>query len=403
MKIVQVSHSDIPGERFSGYELTKALSAQGMDCAMLVKNKKSQCNYVHNMSVNLVKPFLSHLDAIGKEYQLYNFLSPWNHIITNNEIWREADIVHYQLIRAFPISVTDLPMLFQDKKCIWTMHNFWPVTGGCIHPLGCERYVKNCQDCIRMDLEQHPKYIYSEKELEMKRKTFENINIDIVVSNDFMKKAIEKYQIFRKNKIHVIPFGLHDEEFGEDEKKRERFRRQYNIKEKEIVIGFRNNNSYIKGCQYIWETFRRGKMDNVVLMCVGGEGIPSDIKDNYTCIELPWLGKDEISQFYDACDIFLMPSLAETFGLMAIEAMARKCVVVCFKNTVLEEIVNAPECGIAVKYRCNEELREAVERLVNEKKERMMRGQKSLKFVQENYKFETYVNKSIDLYKSIYN
>lgn len=403
MKIVQVSHSDMPGERFSGYELTNALCKQDVDCSMLVKNKKSQSSYVHRLHSGKAAPFLGHFEAIGKEYQLYNYISPWNRMIVHNKLWKEADVVHYQFLRAFPISVVDLPMLFEGKKCVWTMHNFWPVTGGCLYPLTCQKYNQNCQECVRMDLGQPTEYIYSGEELERKRKSYQNADIEIVVSNFYMKKAIDKFHVFPSHKLHVIPFGLHDEEFGEDSGNRECVRKKYLIDEEKTVIGFRNDNSYIKGCQHIWNILRKKKLDNIVLMCVGGGSIPSDIKGKHKCIEFPWLGKEEMQQFYDACDIFLMPSLAETFGLMAIEAMARRCVVVCFKDTVLEEIVNAPDCGVAVNYRNDEEFGVAVEKLINSKMERAIRAQKSLEFVQENYKFELYVKKSLELYESILN
>ena len=72
----------------------------------------------------------------------------------------------------------------------------------------------------------------------------------------------------------------------------------------------------------------------------------------YRIIELGWQDNEEVMRrFFVSCDIFIMPSLAESFGLMAIEAMAAECVVVCFEGTVIEENTGAPDIGVSVSYK----------------------------------------------------
>ena len=96
-----------------------------------------------------------------------------------------------------------------------------------------------------------------------------------------------------------------------------------------------------------------------------------------------------------------MPSLAETFGVMAIEAMAAGCTVISFKDTVLEEVTNAPECGIAVEYSSSDAIAEAIMHLLGHPEELSDRGRKGCEFVKENYSFDQYVDRHIRLYQEI--
>ena len=108
-----------------------------------------------------------------------------------------------------------------------------------------------------------------------------------------------------------------------------------------------------------------------------------------------------MKKFWNVVDVFMMPSLAESFGLMAIEAMACRCVVVCFEHTTIEELTEAPNCGVAAKYASAESLKQELEDLLQEKDNIISRGNLGREIVKEKYRFETYVNRHIKLYKNI--
>ena len=100
-------------------------------------------------------------------------------------------------------------------------------------------------------------------------------------------------------------------------------------------------------------------------------------------------------------DIFIMPSLAESFGLMAIEAMACKCAVVCFDNTSVADITYAPEYAVTATYADCNDLAKKIKKLINNENIRLRYQFEGYEFVKRQYKFEEYVNKHIELYKEI--
>lgn len=105
--------------------------------------------------------------------------------------------------------------------------------------------------------------------------------------------------------------------------------------------------------------------------------------------------------FYRAADIFIMPSLAETFGLMAIEAMACQTAVICFQATVLEEVTGAPDYGIAVEYKSAEGIAAALTRLLDDPEELERRKQSGRQFAAQTYPYNLYVQRHLQLYQEI--
>lgn len=401
IKVLQVSHSDSPGERFNGYDLMNALNqSEEIECKMLVRSRR-----LHPDVDTVLKskdPFIiQQVAAIGETFSTTNLISPWVRLIIETEEWKEADIVHYQLMRGFPISVYDMNALFCGKKAVWTIHNAWPYTGGCIHPLTCQQWKQEgCSDCERCDVETSSRLPFAHKEYQYKRQCYETTSFPIIVSSNYMRHQIMDDSILSNHPIYQIPFGIKTSEFSEkiDTGK---FRRKYNITENMVTLGFRNNNGYLKGCNYIFEALRKVDL-NVRVISVGGGRIPAEIESKFECHSLPWLSSEETKAFFEICDIFLMPSLAESFGLMAIEAMSRGTVVISFQNTAPAELIAAPECGMAVEYGNADALASAISYLVADSAERICRSAKGKERVKAEYSFEQYVNKHIDLYRSMY-
>ena len=77
---------------------------------------------------------------------------------------------------------------------------------------------------------------------------------------------------------------------------------------------------------------------------------------------------------YRAADLFVMPSPAEAFGMMAVEAMACGKPVIVFDGTSLPDITNTPRVGLPVPNSDVDALASAIRRLIENKQERFERG-----------------------------
>ena len=98
-----------------------------------------------------------------------------------------------------------------------------------------------------------------------------------------------------------------------------------------------------------------------------------------------------------------MPSLGESFGLMAVEAMACQKPVVVFDNTALPSVTFAPECGVLVENKNSQKLMEAIKMLIEDPSERNKRGELGRKIAQEHYDLNNYNKELLKIYRSALN
>ena len=400
MNIVQVHDTDLAGRNFNGYDLQKGLNARKISCKLIVKQKVSNDDNVIEMrSRKFVEEQLMILEDFLSVSHLF---PPYFDLMTDMEEFQKADIVHYHMIHHFLLALADLPVIMQKKKSVFTVHDPWIFTGHCVYPLECPKWKEGCVDCNHLD-----RYFFLNRDnsnamWKLKKQVFQNLDIDIVVSSEWAKKYVLESPITRDIKrIHIIPFGIELEIFENCHKEEAKQKLQIELNKK--VIGFRLADDPIKGCQYIWEMLDAIEdTDRFTLLCIGAGTVPQRITERYRIIQIGWTNNQEdIINFHTACDIFLMPSLAESFGVMAIEAMAAESTVICFAGTVLEEITSAPECGIAVKYGDSADMGRCVMGLIDNDEELQKRGRMGREHIKDRFQYKDYVERHAKLYEEI--
>ena len=115
-----------------------------------------------------------------------------------------------------------------------------------------------------------------------------------------------------------------------------------------------------------------------------------------------WINSNELVNVLSASDIFLMPSLQESFGLMAIEAMACKTPVIVAEGTALPEIVGHRIGGLVVPARNSLAIKAAIEKLILNKKLLSELRLGAINRVLKNYTSVNCLQKHFELYKELY-
>ena len=111
------------------------------------------------------------------------------------------------------------------------------------------------------------------------------------------------------------------------------------------------------------------------------EKAPKDIRLK----EFGWIKDDHLlAQIYNASDLYLMPSIVESFGLMAVEAMCCAVLPIVLEGTALPEVTNAPLCGVVSK-RDKDEFVKLVQYYLDHDQERLDRAKKCLDFAKVEY------------------
>lgn len=393
MKVLEINDTDLVGRIFNGYDLHLALQKAGIDATQVVIDKKSKDKTVVQLNVDEV--IRQEICFVEQKMNISNLLYPYSNKLLELDEFEKADIVHYHFPYHQMFSLLDYPQIM-NENCVWTIHDPWVITGNCTHPLNCEKWKTGCGNCSKLEDDYFPMAVDNTEFMwKVKKRIFSQINPYIIVASQFMKKYIESSPLTcHFNKIHVIPFGI-------EVKNNNKFNKNDNSNK--VVIGFRAARGYLKGCHLLYEALRMVKNKNSIELKIMGNGeVPDDICKNYNIVDYGWINdKEKVMNILEACDIFVIPSLAESFGLMAVEAMASKCAVICFKNTVVEEIINAPYCGISVKYMSIIDLAKAIEELLIFPMKRLEIQEKSYAMVKEKYTFDKYVDTHIQLFEEI--
>jgi len=407
MQIAQVSIRDLAGRIFNGHDLQIELNKRGISARQYVTEKSgNDSNTIACISLHEQEAWkrVKELEAFCSMDTLLYSNAARN--IMNDYFYQQADIVHFHIIDEGAISLFEFAEMVKNKPSVWTIHDFWPMTGHCtcpMHPFDCKEYKTGCQKCpdIRRFFSMNADK--AEQMYHIKEQLYKQLDMDIVVATEWMEQYVRESPLLsRFSRVHRIPFGVHLEKYGTVTQQEARIR--LGVPENAFVLAFRADNSSnytIKGTQYIWETLR-SISEKITLITVGTEEAPEDIKENFSIIQLGWVNDaDKMVDFFAACDVFLMPSAAETFGLMAVEAMASARPVIVFEDTVLTCITHAPECGVSVPYKSIDGLREAILRLLKNPQERVMRGRLGRDIAEQKYNFYDYVSKHVDLYSEI--
>ena len=399
MRIIQINNTDLPGARFNGYNLMENCLAEGYDIKQIVLDKYSDNSNVISLrdSVDTVSIYQDY-EAVNS---IRNVIIPFGRKIMHMQEFLQADIIHYHLIHNGLLSLFDLPDMFARKRSVWTIHDPWIFTGHCIHPIDCKKYLSGCERCDFLNRNFSMKEDNSHNMWMLKKRIFQEVHCDIVVASNWMANLVKNSPLTNHwKKLHIIPFGINLSLYKDANEKCLELRKKHNIKKDDIVLFFRSDRSEYKGLEYIKSMLRRLKTKKkVVLLNVGEKGLLNDFKFKYKIVEKGWLNDEkELALLYGMADMFLMPSKAEAFGVMAIEAMAANLPVVVMEGTALPDVVMAPRYGLSFPRDNVEKFTEIVKYLVENDDKRKIIGVKCGELAEEKYSEKLYFSKMLDLY-----
>ena len=378
---LQIGHRDLIVNKFGGHDLHLYLRKKFIDSIHLVANKESE-------DINTFKYF-----SYNNPKETIEFIK--------SKFFINADIIHLHIIHNIPnnlIELMYLPLMSKLKPIVWTIHDPWVVGAHCIHHFDCEKWKSHCFDCEYLDAPFELKIDDTALNFEIKKQVIQDSNITAIVTSKWMENKIKASSIWNGKKIYRIPFGINQNIFKP--KDIIEAKKELGIDKDSFVIMFRSENEKFKGLDIIKKALENIKSKRkITLITVVQKSLLEELKDKYEIIEYGWLKDDYLLvKLYQACDVFLMPSKMETFGMMAIEAMSCGKTVLALEGTALPDTINAPECGIACK---EEEYTEKLQYLIDNPNELIERGKKSLEFAKENYNKDVYVDKIINVYKEV--
>lgn len=384
MKILLLNFTDSGGgAAIAAVRLTKSLNESGIDATLGVVEKKTNQPFVWQMPQVKKNRFTKLIQRIGHIF--VRLLSPVTRIFprftTTNNIFHSTnlksiidvnfinnsdfDIVHLHWINSDMISIKDIAKI--NKPIVWTMHDSWPACGAEHHPNILENDTRYITGYLKSN---KPKTTHGKdicrKVWEQKLKYLKNKNITFIAPSAWEKNVLKDSYLFRNKKCFCIPNIIDHDIFCSKDKNQ--IRKMFSIPENKKIIGFGaaydiDNPKSMKGSFYLIDALKTLKNSSDYFLVIFGPA-GSDFTKHLT---IPFFATGYIanpvilSLVYNACDIFVNPSLIETLSYTGLESICCGVPVVAFNVGGILDIVEHKKTGYLSSPYKSTELVEGIE------------------------------------------
>lgn len=362
MKILQIN--SVYGEKSTGrvaYDINDLAKRSGFETCAVSGEGRFDSPEIYVISSKLYQKANILLTRLFGRHGFYN------RIATKRMLkWidmQKPDIIHLHNLHGHYINIE---LLFDyinkhDIPVVWTLHDCWAFTGHCPHfdYAGCDKWRSGCSHCPqRRGYPDSWFFDRSESNFKRKRELFTSVRrMHIVTPSEWLKSlAMQSYLL--KYPITVINNGIDRSEFvytPSDLKSR------LGIEDKFVILGIVSNLNSFKGGQYFLKLSSMLSDDEhiVLLSLENTDGLP----DNITPIKRV-NSKRELAKIYSIADVFVNPTLQDTFSMVNIEAVSCSVPVVTFDTGGCKETIDELS-GITVPRGDVKKLYEAIRQIKN--------------------------------------
>lgn len=325
--------------------------------------------------------------------------------ITSHKWFKEADIIHLHWVHKGFLSLRSLEKIVSSgKRIVWTLHDMWAVTGGCYYTWDCKNYMDSCGSCPYLkgnNIKDLSSFLF-----ERKKELFSKTQPIFITPSNWMLSQAKASSIFgdAKPRMEWIPnlidTAIHRMTF-------------YKSKEEDI-IDYGLNPQYFtlmfsaaflpnpqKGFNHFIELYKVVKSQNNQVQAL----IIGDTKGEFYELEdARFIGyqndTDKIVNAYSICDMFVLTSLQETFGLVVAESMACQTPVAGFAVGGVPEIIDDNVNGFISQPDHLDGLAERIIDYINSPEKHSQFSHNARKKILDNYHKDIVLEKHVDLYSS---
>lgn len=277
-----------------------------------------------------------------------------------------VDLIHLHNLQGFCVN---LPLLFgyirrRNIPVVWTLHGTWAYTGKCVHHViaNCDKWKTGCHDCPQKNTWPASRSDNSRRMWRLKKRLFTAVPRMTVVAPSQWIADMARESFLKQFPITVIPNGINTYVFKPTESD---FREKNGLTGKIVLLGVAAAWGRLKGLGAMLELAKRlDERYQVVL--VGATAQNAALPPNV--LALPAVSdKRELAKIYSAADLFIQPTLADTFPTVNMEALACGTPVITFRTGGSPEIIDET-CGAVVAQGDVDGLMAAIEDEVRQRK-----------------------------------
>lgn len=256
----------------------------------------------------------------------------------------DADIIHLHNLHGYYLN---MDVLFEylhqaNKPVLWTLHDCWAFTGHCAYytVAQCDKWKTRCFACPQKKAYPYSLFLDNASALfHRKSKLYQKVrSLTVTTVSKWLAQQAKASALLSDREVVVVPNGINTKTFTPKQRLSEIA--GVPIGDKKVVLGVANNWAQRKGLSDFIELRKRLSEEYVIVLVGLSEAQRKDLPHN-----IIGMGRtDNVEQLvalYSTADVFVNPSMEETFGLTTVEAMACGTPAVVYNSTASPELI----CG----------------------------------------------------------
>ena len=409
MKILHVNYSDnTGGAAIACSRVVEALNKNSIKSCLLVTEKNQNI-------INTISQFDNKFDLIWHKFKKL-FSTNIKNILGANNIYKNSislfrsglakkinsldfDIINLNWVCNEMISLKEIKKI--NKPVVWTLPDMWPF-------IGSMHYTENDFYKFSNKKFNENKIFNIENWVLNRKKKYFSKDIVIICVSKWLEKLAKQSHIFKDNKIYTIPCTIDANKWKSIGKDYAKKILKFDINKKYFLFSaFNGIMDNRKGFDLLLKSLPKLNIDkkNFTIVILGNADGLDEIKKTYdydfkVFNKIFNNDKDSLKTIYSACDILIMPSRLEAFGLVALEAGSCSLPCVSFKKTGVEDIIKHNYDGYLADYLNIEDLAKGINLLNNETTRHAMSINIRNKIIQ-NFSYEIISSKYKDIYKTL--
>jgi glycosyltransferase involved in cell wall biosynthesis len=329
-------------------------------------------------------------------------LLPVEYWLNLNQVLDNYDIVHFHdLFTA--ISPITLALTSRRKPTFFTVHDCSPFTGGCLYPMGCEKFTSHCNKCPQLSQNGWKDRLRDRtREVQtIKRWVTKQFPIRYIFPSQWMLRQAQQTLKFKisptviHNGLDLTPFSI------------------MNKVEAKISLGIPKNRQVIviaashslddprKGVKYAITALQCSRDLSPFVVIVGH--CNDELRQTLQGLEFREMGyitdPNLLAQVYSAADAMLFCTLADNLPMTVLEAMAASTPVIGFSTGGVPEIVQSGRNGILVEPGYQQQLNRALRQALLSDNLATM-GQQARRDIEQNFSQDIFLKQHLQIYQN---
>jgi putative colanic acid biosynthesis glycosyltransferase len=264
----------------------------------------------------------------------------------------KPDVIHMHHLHGYYINIEILFKYLKESELplVWTFHDCWSFTGHCAYfeYVGCDKWKTQCYDCEQKN--EYPKSLIFDRSRQNyidKKRIFNSVdNMTIVPVSNWLEEKV-KESFLKDIPCRVIQNGI-DLDMFYPRGSRQAIQVKLRLKGKFMILGVASTWEKRKGLDEFVKLSKLIEIDIFVIVLIGlSESQIKSLPENIIGIQRTE-NVGQLADFYSAADVFLNPTLEDTFPTTNLESLACGTPVITYRTGGSVESVNI-DTGLVVE------------------------------------------------------